>query len=172
MKIPTGGGKACTPSMCHMFTQHGSPPYWKVKIQQGIVDWHTIQVTTSVIVYLTKKVSNLLEKSALSIHINTPSCRTIQFDQTNGNKTLRIASDMSSRLLYTRNMLTWNSLTETYANTIMSPMCPGSIWCHGELSVLTLKNDLSARFGGCRNSACDSPSTVLTAQYSRGGKHH
>lgn len=82
------------------------------------------------------------------------------------------APDMSSRLLFTQNMLTWISVTETYANRIMSPMCPGSIWCHGELSVLTLKNYLSARFGGCRNSECDSPSTVLTAQYSRGGKHH
>lgn len=33
--------------------------------------------------------------------------------------------------------------TDICKQRIMSPMCPGSIWCQCESSVLTLKNDLS-----------------------------
>ncbi len=70
------------------------------------------------------------------------SYTAIQFDWANGNKALRSAIGFSAQAFCTRRLV-FLYKADTCKQRIMSPTCPGSIWCQRESSVLTLKNDLS-----------------------------
>lgn len=150
-----------THTVTHLVERVGELRAWVDEIIdiERSVDWHKLWLTTGFCkCFLIKKKKSLF----MLTHLAVGSCSLIGLMETKHWAVLQI---FSSRLfVHTIHADVYFCDRDICKQGIMSPMCPGSIWCHGELSLLTLKNDLSARFGGCWNCVRDSPSSVLTAQ--------